>query len=193
MAKNEEFMDLAAAIAEAVAGTTASTIEEANKVALASGQTVEDAISALSIKIGEKLELTNVAQYTGQTHVYLHRRSQDLPPQVGVLVEYEGDDEALVHSVALQIASMSPSVVHQGEIADEVIESEKRIAEATAREEGKPDKVIPRIVEGRVKDFFKDTCLVEQAAIFGDTATVGEALDKAGVVVTRFVRFAAGA
>ncbi|MDR0488992.1 MAG: translation elongation factor Ts [Propionibacteriaceae bacterium] len=194
VAKNAEFMDLASAIAEAVSKDGADTVEAANKVTLASGQTVEEAVSALAIKIGEKLELTNVAQFTGATHTYLHRRSQDLPPQVGVLVEFEGSsDEGLVHSVALQIASMSPTVVHKGEIPEETIESEKRIAEAAAREEGKPDQVIPRIVEGRIKDYFKDACLVEQAAIFGDTATVGEALEKAGVTITRFVRFSAGA
>ncbi|MCL1922767.1 MAG: translation elongation factor Ts [Propionibacteriaceae bacterium] len=194
VAKNEEFMALASQVAEAVSADGADSVEAALGVKLASGQTIEETVGALSAKIGEKLELSNVAQFTGETHTYLHRRSQDLPPQVGVLVEYEGaDGEAMAHNVALQIASMKPSVVRKEDVPEKVVESEKRVAEATAKEEGKPEQVIPRIIEGRIKDFYKDACLVEQAPIFADDATVGEALAKAGVTITRFVRFAAGA
>ena len=193
VAKNEEFMNLASQIAEAVEANEVDTVEAAKKVKLADGQTVEEAIGALSAKIGEKLELVNVARFPGKTHTYLHRRSPDLPPQVGVLVEFEGaDDEPLIHSVALQIASMSPTYVHSGEISEETLENERRIAEAAAREEGKPEHVISRIVEGRIKDFFKDSSLHDQPAISDDKTTVGKLLDDAGVVVTRFVRFSAG-
>ncbi len=194
VAKNEEFMALATQIAEAVEQSDADSVETANQVKLPSGQTVAEAVAALSAKIGEKIELANVAHFSGDTHVYLHRRSSDLPPQVGVLVEFSGSkDDELVHTVALQIASMSPKYVHQGEIDDETIENEKRIAEATAREEGKPEHIIDRIVEGRIKDFFKDVCLHDQQAISDDKATVGKLLDEAGLVITRFARFSAGA
>ncbi len=94
---------------------------------------------------------------------------------------------------ALQIAAMSPSYVHAGQIEDEVLEKEKRIAEEKAREEGKPEQVISRIVEGRIKDFYKDVCLHDQPSVSDDKLTVGAMLDKAGVVVTRFARFSAGA
>ncbi|MDR2974763.1 MAG: translation elongation factor Ts [Propionibacteriaceae bacterium] len=194
VAKNEEFMALAERIAEAVAASDADSVETANQLKLADGKTVAEAVAAMSAKIGEKIELANVAHFTGDTHTYLHRRSSDLPPQVGVLVEFTGtNDEGLIHTVALQIASMSPKYVHQGEIDDEVIDNERRIAEATAREEGKPDHIIGRIVEGRINDFFKDVCLHDQAAISDDKATVGKLLDQAGVVITRFARFSAGA
>ncbi|MCL2737112.1 MAG: translation elongation factor Ts [Propionibacteriaceae bacterium] len=194
VAKNEEFVTLATQIAEAVEAAGVDGVEAANQVVLPDGQTVAEAISALSVKIGEKLELVKAARFSGETHTYLHRRSPDLPPQVGVLVEFEGTaDAGLVHTVALQIASMSPIFVHQGEISEETIENEKRIAEATAREEGKPEHVIPRIVEGRIKDYYKETCLHDQAAISDDKATVGKLLSDAGVVITRFVRFSAGA
>ena len=193
VAKNEEFMNLATQIAEAIDAAGVDNLADAKKVKLADGQTVEEAVAALSAKIGEKLELVNVARFTGETHTYLHRRSSDLPPQVGVLVEFEGEDnEPLIHSVALQIASMSPTYVHSGEIEDETIENEKRIAAATAREEGKPEHIIDRIVEGRIKDFYKDAVLHDQPAIIDDKATVGQLLKDAGVTVTRFVRFSAG-
>jgi len=194
VAKNQEFVDLATEIAEAVEAAGVDGVEAANQVKLSNGQTVAEATSALSGKIGEKIELVKAARFDGRTHTYLHRRSPDLPPQVGVLVEVEGaDNEGLVHSVALQIASMSPSFVHAGEIPAETVENEKRIAEATAREEGKPEQVIGRIVEGRIKDFYKDSCLHDQPAISDDKTTVGKLLSDAGVQVTRFVRFSAGA
>ena len=192
VAKNEEFIALATQIAEAIEGSDAEDLESANAVALPGGQTVAEAIASMSAKIGEKLELVRVARFTGQTHTYLHRRSQDLPPQVGVLVEFEGEGEKMAHTVALQIASMSPTYVHSGEIDEETIASERRIAEAAAREEGKPENVIPRIVEGRIRDFFKDSCLHDQPAISDDKATMGKLLADAGVVITRFVRFSSG-
>jgi len=192
-AKNAEFTTLAAQVAAAVEAAGADTVDAALALTLADGQTVAEAIAALSAKIGEKVELVKVAHFTGNAHTYLHRRSSDLPPQVGVMVEFEGGDDALVHTVALQIASMSPSYVHAGEIPADVIDREKRIAAEAAREEGKPEHIIDRIVDGRVKDFFKDTCLHDQPAISDDKATVGQLLNQSGVVITRFVRFSAGA
>jgi len=194
VAKNEEFMALASQIVEAVDAAGADSVESANQVKLGNGQTVAEAIAALSATIGEKLELVNVARFTGPTHMYLHRRSPDLPPQVGVLVEFEGgDDDELVHSVALQIAAMRPRFINRTQVDETTIESEKRIAEETAREEGKPEHIIPRIVEGRLQDFYKDACLHDQAAISDDKATVGQLLDRAGLVITSFARFSAGA
>ena len=111
-----------------------------------------------------------------------------------VLVEFEAEagKDDLVHSVALQVASMKPKYVHQGEVPAEVIEKERGIAEATAREEGKPEHIIPRIVDGRISDFYKDVCLHDQQAISDEKVTVGRMLDEHGVTITRFARFAAG-
>jgi len=193
VAKNEEFMNLAAQIADAVEAAGADSVAAANAVTLPDGSTVAEAVAALSGKIGEKIELVRVARFTGDTHTYLHRRSSDLPPQVGVLVEFEGGNESLVHTVALQIASMSPTYVHRGEVSADTLENERRIAEAAAREEGKPEQVIGRIVDGRIKDFYAQTCLHDQPAISDDKVTVGKLLADSGVVVTRFARFSAGA
>lgn len=192
VAKNGEFIALADKIVAAVAAEGANGVEAANAVTLDEG-TVKEAVEALATKIGEKLELKDAVSYEGETHTYLHRRSQDLPPQVGVLVEYTGDDAQLVHSVALQIASMMPQYVSREDVPADVLEKEKRIAEETAREEGKPENILPRIVEGRVNGFYKDVCLVEQPAVSDDKKTVGQLLDAAGVKITRFVRLSAGA
>ncbi len=193
VAKNADFVALAQQIAEAVDAAGADSLAAANAVALADGQTVAEAVAGLSAVIGEKLELVNVARFGGDVHTYLHRRSQDLPPQVGVLVEYDGADEHLVHSVALQIAAMSPQYVTRDDVPEEIVANERRIAEATAREEGKPEGALPKIIEGRVGGFFKDVCLIEQPSVSDDKKTVGAQLKDAGVTVKRFVRVSAGA
>lgn len=192
VAKNAEFVGLADEILGAVIESGAADIAAANEAALGSGKKVVDAVQELGAKIGENLSLAAVANFDGHTHLYLHRRAADLPPQVGVLIEYKGD-EALAHQVAMQVAAMSPRWVSRDEVPADVVESEKRIAEATAREEGKPEGAIPRIVEGRVGGFYKDVVLVDQAAVWEDKKTVGDALKEGGTEIVRFVRFAVGA
>ncbi|PIF03074.1 MAG: elongation factor Ts [Propionibacterium sp.] len=193
VAKNEEFISLANSAVKAVAKAKATDVDAANAAVMEDGKTVADAVSALAAKIGEKIEVRDVAHFDGDVHIYLHRRASDLPPQVGVMVEYTGGDEELAHNVCMQIAAMSPRYVTRDEIPADVVENEKRIAEATAREEGKPEGAIPRIVEGRVGGFYKDVCLVDQASVWEDKKSVGDVLKAAGAQVTRFVRLSAGA
>ncbi len=192
VAKNAEFVSLADDILGAVLTSGASDVASANEASLASGKKVLDAVQELGAKIGENLSLVAVANFDGDTHLYLHRRAADLPPQVGVLVEYKGD-EALAHQVSMQIAAMSPQWVTRDEVPADIVENEKRIAEATAKEEGKPEGAIPRIVEGRVGGFYKDVVLVDQAAVWEDKKSVGDALKAGGTEIVRFVRFAVGA
>jgi elongation factor Ts len=194
VAKNEEFQALASDAVKAIAASRADTVEAANAATLPSGQTVGDAVGDLSIKIGEKLEVSAAAYFDGKTVVYLHRRASDLPPQVGVVVEYEGDDETVARTAAMQIAAMKPQYLSRDDVPADLVENERRIAEATAREENKPEQAIPRITEGRVNAFFKDVALLDQPSVTDNKTPVSKLLDAAGVKVTRFVRFeAAGA
>jgi elongation factor Ts len=193
VAKSGDFIALADEIAAAVAAAGAHGVEAANAVVLPTGKTVAEAVSELSVKIGEKLELAAAATFDGPVSIYLHKRSQDLPPQVAVMVEYDGGDESFVRGIAMQIAAMSPAYVNRDEVPGHVLENERKIAELTAKEEGKPEAIIPRIVEGRLGGFFKEVCLVEQPSVSDDKLSVGQLLKKNGVEVKRFVRFAAGA
>lgn len=192
VAKNDEFVALAKDIAEAVSAAGATDVASANAVALGEG-TVEEAVATLAAKIGEKLELANVATFEAPSAVYLHRRSQDLPPQVGVMVEYDGGDDEFVRGIAMQIAAMMPQWVSREDVPADVIEKERHVAELTAKEEGKPEAIIGRIVEGRLGGFYKEVTLLEQASVSDDKKTVGQLLKDKGVTVKRFVRFAAGA
>jgi elongation factor Ts len=195
VAKNAEFQKLADEVVSAAAAAKAADVD-ALKAATAGETTVEQAIAELSAKIGEKLELRRVAFLDGTIETYLHKRSADLPPAVGVLVEYTSGGTAAeieaAHAVALQIAALKARYLTRDEVPDDVVASERRIAEETSRAEGKPEQALPKIVEGRLNGFFKDVVLLEQPSVSDNKKTVKALLDGAGVTVTRFVRFEVG-
>ncbi|QQK49243.1 elongation factor Ts [Mycobacterium avium subsp. paratuberculosis] len=195
VAKNAEFQALADQIVAAAASSKAADVD-ALKAAKIGDTTVEQAIAELSAKIGEKLELRRVAHFDGTVEAYLHRRAADLPPAVGVLVEYQGSgkdsDKEAAHAVALQIAALKARYLSRGDVPEDVVASECRIAEETAKAEGKPEQALPKIVEGRLNGFFKDAVLLEQPSVSDSKKTVKALLDEAGVTVTRFVRFEVG-
>jgi elongation factor Ts len=195
VAKNAEFQKLAEQIV-ATAASSKTTDVDTLKAAKVGDTTVEQAIAALSAKIGEKLELRRVAYVDGTVETYLHKRAADLPPAVGVLVEYEsGDDEkgtAAAHAVALQIAALKAKYLTRDDVPADIVANERRIAEETARNEGKPEQALPKIVEGRLTGFFKDVVLLDQPSVSDNKKSVKTLLDEAGVTVTRFARFEVG-
>jgi len=195
VAKNADFQDLATWVVN-VARTAKPADSDALAKAESDGKSVADALQELSAKIGEKLVINRVAVLGEPVAIYMHRKSPDLPPQVGVAVEFTGkNDEAGVadaRGVAMQIAAMRPKYLTRDEVPADVVESERRIAEETAREEGKPAAALPKIVEGRVNGFFKDFVLIEQPSVSDNKKTVKQVLADAGIEVTRFVRFEVG-
>jgi elongation factor Ts len=145
------------------------------------------------VKIGEKIELGRVAVFEGPAVTYMHRRAADLPPAVGVLVEYEGDNAEAARGAAMQVAAMRPQYVSRDEVPADIVAKEREIAEATAREEGKPEQALPKIIEGRVNGFFKDVALLDQPSVQDSKKSVKAVLDEAGVTLKRFARFEVGA
>ena len=195
VAKNAEFQKLADDGVGAALAAKASDVESLKAAPIAGGSaatTVEEAIAALSAKIGEKLELRRVQFFDGNVETYLHKRAADLPPAVGVLVEFEGSDQDAAHSVALQIAALKAKYLTRDEVPEDVIANERHIAEETAKAEGKPEAALPKIIEGRVTGFFKDVVLLDQPSVSDNKKTVKALLDEAGVTVTRFARFEVG-
>ncbi|GAA4562410.1 translation elongation factor Ts [Micromonospora coerulea] len=195
VAKNDAFIALAQQLVEHGERSGVSTAEELLASSI-DGKPVAELIQEQSAKIGEKLVLNRFAKLDGNVAVYLHRKSQDLPPAVGVLVEYAGKTDeagdADARGVAMQVAAMRPKYLTRDEVPAEVVESERRIAEQTAREENKPEAALPKIVEGRVNAFFKDYVLVEQASVADNKKSVKQMLAEAGIEVTRFLRFEVG-
>ncbi|KDE98007.1 elongation factor Ts [Mycolicibacterium aromaticivorans JS19b1 = JCM 16368] len=191
VAKNAEFQKLANDVVAAAAESKAADVE-ALKAAKIGDRTVEEAVAELSAKIGEKLELRRAAYFDGNVEAYLHKRAADLPPAVGVLVEYTGDDTEAAHSVALQIAALKAKYLTRDDVPADIVANERHIAEETAKAEGKPEQALPKIIEGRVTGFYKDVVLLDQPSVSDSKKTVKALLDEAGVTVTRFVRFEVG-
>ncbi len=192
VAKNEQFQQLATTIAAAADQAEPADPQALLGVRLTDGRTVEQAIGDLAAVIGEKLQLGRVAVFAGPVATYLHRRASDLPPTVGVLVEYDGGDQAAARGAAMQVAAMRPQYVSRDDVPADVVAKEREIAAATAREEGKPEQALPKIVEGRVNGFFKDVVLLEQPSVQDSKRPVRAVLDDAGVTVKRFARFEVG-
>ncbi len=193
VAKAEKFIDLADKVADAVAAAGATTLEAA-LVADLGGKTVQDAINDEAAIMGEKVELRKVGSLKdAAVDAYMHRTSKDLPPQVGVLVAYSGSDAETAHDVAVHIAAFSPTVLTREDVDAEIVATERRIAEETARNEGKPEAALSKIVEGRVTGFFKESVLLEQDFAKDTKQTVSKVLENAGVTVSGFLRFRVGA
>jgi elongation factor Ts len=191
VAKGADFQELADKVVAEAIQTRPADAEALARTEL-NGGTVADAVQAVSAKIGEKLQLRRAVSFDGEVATYLHRRASDLPPAVGVLVEYDGDSPETARAVAMQVAAMKPRYVTRRDVPEDVLASERRIAEETARQEGKPEQALPRIVEGRLSGFFKDTVLLEQSSVQDSKKTVKAILDDAGVTVRRFARFEVG-
>ncbi len=195
VAKNEQFQQLGADIVAVADAVRPANPEELLAATLADGRTVADAVEATSAVIGEKLVIGRVAALDAPVATYLHKRNPDLPPQVGVMVSYAnaGSDAAgVAKTVAMQIAAMRPKYVSRDDVPAETVENERRIAEQTAREEGKPEAALPKIIEGRLNGFFKDVVLIEQSSVQDSKKTVKALLDEAGTAVNAFVRFEVG-
>jgi elongation factor Ts len=191
VAKNADFQALADKVV-AKAAEIKATDTETLAAADLDGRTVAETISELAGVIGEKLELGRVAYVDGTIATYMHKRSSDLPAQVGVLVSYEGSEDA-ARQAAMQIAAMKASYLTRDEVPADVVETERRVAEAKAVDEGKPEAARPRIVEGRVNAFFKDNVLLEQESVVEAKKSVKDVLDAQGTTISRFVRFEIGA
>lgn len=195
VAKNAEFQKLAEQVLDAAVAAKAADVEALN-AAKVGDKTVEETIAELSAKIGEKLVLRRVQYFNGDVETYLHKRAADLPPAVGVLVEYESGDAAkgsqAAHAVALQVAALKARYLARTDVPEDLVVNERRIAEETAKAEGKPEAALSKIVDGRITGFYKDVVLLEQPSVSDNKKSVKALLDEAGVTVTRFVRFEVG-
>lgn len=193
VAKNEKFIALSEKVLEAVAAAGATTVEE-GLAAPFEGETVGDLIDSQAATLGEKVELRRVVALTGDAvAVYLHRTSKDLPPQIGVVVSYSGDDAETARAIAQHIAMFDPQYLTRDEVPADIVEKEREIVTEISRNEGKPDAALPKIVEGRLTAFFKQVALLEQDYARDSKVQVKKVLEDAGLNVTGFARFKAGA
>jgi elongation factor Ts len=193
VAKSEKFIALAAQVLAQSVASGAADADALLKSSLEDGSTVQELLDNANATIGEKIEVKRVSRVQAPVVVsYLHKTSPDLPAQIGVLVGAEGGDEQVARDVAMHIAAFSPTVLTRDEVDPATVEQERRVAEATAKEEGKPEAALPKIVEGRVNGFFKENVLLEQPFAKDAKKTVEKVLAEAGTKVDSFVRYRVG-
>jgi elongation factor Ts len=194
VARNDDFQTFAQTIADLVLAERPDDLDAL--MALPYGaHTVEKELLQLTGRIGEKLDVRRfqVLEATdadaAQIVSYVHPGSR-----LGVLVkaEGEGDVEDAGRDVAMQVAALNPIATRRGEVPEEVLQKEADIAREAAKNEGKPEHILDRIVEGKVERFLEDNVLLEQKYVKDSSKSVQEMLDDAGIGVHTFVRFALG-
>lgn len=193
VAKSPKFVAAAEALAAHVAKTSPADLDTLLASEIEPGKTVQGFVDEANVTLAEKIVLDRFAQFAdGYVAAYLHKTSPDLPAQIGVLVELDGDNAQIAKDVAQHIAAFSPTYLRREDVPAEIVAAERRVAEATAREEGKPEAALARIVEGRVTGFYKDNVALEQAFAKDSKKSVAKVLDEAGVTLKRFARLRVG-
>ena len=192
VAKGERFQELGNEILAKLSASSTTELEAFLASDFGGGKTVQAHIDEANATLGEKIVLRRIGVLKGgPVSVYLHRTSPDLPAQVGVLVQLTKED-AIGKDVAQHIAAFAPSYVKREDVPADLIESERRIAEETARNEGKPEASLAKVVEGRVTGFIKEVSLIEQAFAKDSKKSVAQVLEEAGTNVSAFFRFRVG-
>ena len=193
VARNDDFREFANGVVALILEERPDDLDELMDLPFDGDATVERALTDLTGRIGEKIALRRfqILQATdgGEIISYVHPGSR-----LGVLVEMQGDGnlEEAGRDVAMQVAALDPIAAFREDVPEEVQEKEKDIARQAALDSGKPEHVIENIVEGKLRRFFEDNVLVEQAFVKDASKSVKERLDEAGVEVKRFVRYALG-
>ena len=187
VAKNDKFVALGD---EAVAAAVESGATEPEQLA---ETPFGEALTNAGASMGEKILVRRIGRVSGEAVTeYMHRTNKDLPPQVGVLVATDAAGAEVARDVAMHIAAFTPAYLSRDEVPAELVDNERRIAQETAENEGKPEKAIPKIVEGRLNGFYKENVLLDQAFAKDPKKSVGQVVEEAGGTVTGFVRFRVG-
>ncbi|WP_291382557.1 translation elongation factor Ts [Demequina sp.] len=194
VAKSGKFVTLAEAILKAVVDAGAADVDGALAAPVADGKTVKEFIDENAGVLGEKIVLRRMARVEAPVVVdYLHKTNKDLPAQVGVLVGSDDKASEVARDIAMHIAAYSPLYLSRDEVPADVVDNERRVAEETSRNEGKPEAALPKIIEGRMNGFFKENVLPEQAFAKDPKTTVGKVVAATGGEVVAFARFRVGA
>ena len=193
VAKGDRFQELANELLAHLVASKIDNVEAFLASTMANGKTVQSVIDEGNAMLGEKIEVRRLAVVVDSpVGIYLHKTSPDLPPQVGVLVQLTKDVVDVGRDIAQHIAAFAPQFVNREDVPADLIENERRIAEETAREEGKPEASLSKIIEGRVTGFVKEVSLIEQSFAKDAKKTVKQILDEAGTTVKAFHRFRVG-
>jgi len=199
VARNEKFQSALSGIAKTALESDGTLEGVQNAKAPQGDGTVNDMITGLVATIGENMTLRRVAKLTadnGQVASYVHSPEAENMGKIGVLVALEGGDAAKLadagRKVAMHVAATSPASATTDDLDPALVEKERQILTEQARESGKPDNVIEKMIEGRLKKFYKEVVLVEQPFVMNPDQTVGDFIEEQGAKLIGFVRFTLG-
>ncbi len=188
--KNADFQKMVAGIADVA--TTVNDVE-ALKAADMGGKSVEQTVTDAVAIIGENMSVRRMAALSGETVVsYVHNAAAPGMGKIGVLVAMTGGDEALGKQVAMHIAAVNPAALSEADMDASIVEKEKQVQMDIARESGKPEAVIEKMIVGRMKKFVGESTLLNQAFVVNPDVTVGQAATDAGATITGFARLEVG-
>ena len=191
VAKNEEFQGMVAAFTKA-----ALKVDSVEALAAASlnGATVAETLTSAIAKIGENMTLRRMATVKGDKVVsYVHNAAAPGMGKIGVLVGFTGGDEGFAKQVAMHVAATNPASLSEADLDPAYVEREKKVLTEQARESGKPDAVIEKMIVGRMSKFMEEVTLLGQKFVINPDITVAQAAKDAGVTITGFVRVEVGA
>lgn len=190
VAKNEEFQNMVRAIAQAALDVDSV---EALNAAQVNGKPVSEVLTDAIAKIGENMTLRRMVKVEAPTVVsYVHNAAAEGMGKIGVLVGLDGGDEAIGKQIAMHVAATSPASLGQDDLDPALIDREKSVLTEQARESGKPDSVIEKMIVGRMAKFFEEVTLLGQKFVINPDVTVEQAAKDAGAKVTGFARVAVG-
>jgi elongation factor Ts len=188
--KNADFQAMVASFAQAAIGVDSV---EALKAAHVNGKTVEEVLTEKIATIGENMSLRRMAVIEGETVVsYIHNAAAEGMGKIGVLVAMKGGNEGFARQVAMHIAAANPASLSQADLDPAVVEKEKHVQMEIARESGKPEAVIEKMIVGRMQKFMAEVTLLGQAFVVNPDLTVEAAAKEAGVEITGFLRLEVG-
>lgn len=189
VARDENFTNFANLVAEAALNSSATDIAEVSALVLSSGVTVEQARQELVAKIGENIKLRRLERMHCEGGVignYLHGA------RIGVMVALKGTDEDLAKGIAMHVAASKPVVVNRNQVSPEAIENEREIFTAQAKESGKPQEIIDKMIEGRINKFIDEVSLLGQPYVKNPDIKVGQLLKEKNAEVLSFIRYEVG-
>ncbi len=193
VAKNQKFIDFANQVLAAAVTAEAADLESL-LAAPADEETVQDLVNNMGAVVGEKTQIRRIARVEGENvDLYLHQTNPDLPAQVGVFVVTDANAAPVAHDIAMHVAAFRPSWLDRDSIPAETLEKERDTLTKLTLQDGKPEAIVPKIVEGRLNAFYKENCLVDQDYARDPSMTVAKVLKDNDGSVSEFVRFQVGA
>ncbi|MBF9314501.1 elongation factor Ts [Bifidobacteriaceae bacterium NR002] len=192
VAKTPKFVEFSNTVLDHAVEASASTAEEV-LAAPADGATVKESVEEAAALFGEHVKVGQFAKVSGpHVEIYAHKKSVELPPSIVSMIATDEAGAKVAHEAALQISAMGAQWLRREDVPEEVLESERRVATEKSLAEGKPEKIVPKIVEGRMNAFFKETVLLEQTYVKDPSKSVGDLFKEVGGTALAFARLEVG-